>query len=415
MQPFRFIQCGDLHLGTPFSYVKMDNPQVNQVVATSTYRSFERIVELAIVEGVDALFITGDVYNSADHNLAAQVQFVRLLRPLEEAQIPVYIVQGNHDPAESWQAHIAMPSNVHIFSDTEVERMPLMVGNIEIGGIYGISCGHGNERVSQVENFQKWDRDEFSIAMMHGTVGGVSAEHMTVNPCTQGALLDRGMDYWALGHIHKRSVVHQQPYVVYAGNSQGLHKKETGPKGCYLVQVASNGHCELTFKETNAVRFEHVDIPIDSLHTEAEMVEMIRHHKEMIRTKVAVPVLLDITLTGMGPMYRLCADEQVRQSWLVASQEDEAHRHQFVMPYEIRNASEPEMDLAIRLQGADVVGDYLRAFMTIGEGRQIIEERPEMKRLGSYQSLLTDELIERALQRAKIEGAMRLAGESDED
>ena len=90
--------------------------------------------------------ISGDVYNSEDHNLEAQVRFVRAMYRLWEAHIPVYMVQGNHDPAESWRAGLSMPDNVHVFSDTQVQRFPLMVNNIEVGGVYGISCGHGNEQ-----------------------------------------------------------------------------------------------------------------------------------------------------------------------------------------------------------------------------------------------------------------------------
>ncbi len=34
------------------------------------------------------------------------------------------------------------------------------------------------------------------------------------------------MDYWALGHIHKSQILSEEPLVAYAGNPQGLHRKE---------------------------------------------------------------------------------------------------------------------------------------------------------------------------------------------
>ena len=77
MQPFRFIQCGDLHLGAPFHYLKSIGKSVDQAVALATYRSFEAIIDWAIEERVQAFLITGDAYNSKDHNLEAQVRFVR--------------------------------------------------------------------------------------------------------------------------------------------------------------------------------------------------------------------------------------------------------------------------------------------------------------------------------------------------
>ena len=36
--------------------------------------------------------------------------------------------------------------------------------------------------------------------------------------------------------------------------------KEIGPKGCYLVSVSHNGHCEPRFIETSAIRFEEIKI-----------------------------------------------------------------------------------------------------------------------------------------------------------
>ena len=71
-----------------------------------------------------------------------------------------------------------------------------------------------------------------------------------------------------------------------------------------------------------------------------------------------------------------------------------------------------------------MVSDYLKSYDAvanlpksegIAELRQIIHERPEMKRLGIYEDLLTDELLWEALRRAEIEGARCLIGDTDED
>ena len=188
MQPFRFIQCGDLHLGAPFHYLKSIGKSVDQAVALATYRSFEAIVDWAIEERVQAFLITGDAYNSKDHNLEAQVRFVRAVERLAEARIPVYMVQGNHDPAESWRAQITLPENVHVFSSKQVQRFPLMVNNLEIGGIYGMSCGEGNETTNFAKQYKAFESDDFSIAVMHGTVGAATENsevkiNTSVGPC----------------------------------------------------------------------------------------------------------------------------------------------------------------------------------------------------------------------------------------
>ena len=161
MQPFRFIHCGDLHLGAPFNMLQVLAAPVDRAVSEATYVAFDTIIDTAIDEHVHAVVIAGDIYNSEDHNLEAQVRFVRAMYQLWEAHIPVYMVQGNHDPAESWKAQLQMPDNVHVFSSEQVQRFPLIVNNIEIGGVYGISCGHGNENENYARQYRAFERDEF--------------------------------------------------------------------------------------------------------------------------------------------------------------------------------------------------------------------------------------------------------------
>ena len=422
MQPFRFIHCGDLHLGAPFQYAMGMSRHVDRAVAEATYEAFNNIIEIAVRERVNAVVISGDVYNSEDHNLEAQVRFVRAMYRLREAHIPVYMVQGNHDPAESWRAGLSMPDNVHVFSDTQVQRFPLMVNNIEVGGVYGISCGHGNEQSNFAAQYKAFERDEFSLAVMHGTVGSsVGAEnHNVTGPCNLTDLAEAAMDYWALGHIHKSQIISEEPLVVYAGNPQGLHRKEIGPKGCYLVSVSHNGHCEPRFIETSAIRFEEIKIDIAGMQNESDLLEILRHKKENLRKQHKKNILLSIVLSGTGPLHRLCTQEGVRNLWLQESQSEEKSKSVFVMPYRIISNTRPSINLAERRLLSDVVGDYLRAYDDMVEGnavqtaRQILADRPEFKRLGVYADLLSDELLMRALKRCEIEGVTVLMGANDE-
>jgi len=422
MIPFRFIQCGDLHLGTPFKYLKSLGKQVDEAVNRATYRSFSEIVDLAIEQQVQAVLITGDIYDSDTHNLEAQVRFAYECERLSREQIPVFLVQGNHDPAESWTTKIRLPELVHVFSSLQSERKPLVVKGKVVAYIYGISCSSQN-RADDVAQFLKpWAEDPFSIGIFHGTVGAMP-DHEVVGPTTLTQLTSSPMHYWAIGHIHKRQVLHEAPYVVYAGNTQGLHKKEVGPKGCYLVDVSATGHVTMQFQETAPIRFEQVTIDIGSLTDNADMLEMIRHKKELLR-KLKKQILLEIILTGTGPVHELCNQLEARQVWLQMAQEEEKNKYNFVMPYAIVDKTVGETDWAARRQMEDMVGDYLRSFDTlgslpkeeqIGRIRELINERPESKRLGIYNNLLTDEVLEEALRRAEVAGARCLMGDTDED
>ena len=87
---------------------------------------------------------------------------------LAEHRIAVYMVQGNHDPAGKLEGSTTDARQCACISSEQVQRFPLIVNNIEIGGVYGISCGHGNESDNYARQYRAFERDEFSLAVMHG-------------------------------------------------------------------------------------------------------------------------------------------------------------------------------------------------------------------------------------------------------
>ena len=94
------------------------------------------------------------------------------------------------------------------------------------------------------------------------------------------------------------------------------------------------------------------------------------------------------------------------------------------MPFSLTDRTRGVTDWSTRRQMEDMVGDYLRSYDTIGQLpapeqlaniRNLIADRPESKRLGMYQELLTDDVLLDALRRAETEGARCLMGDTDED
>ena len=82
----------------------------------------------------------------------------------------------------------------------KLQRFPLIVNNIEIGGVYGISCGHGNESDNYARQYRAFERDEFSLAVMHGTVGSSagSRNHNVTSPL-QGLTSILQKRLWIIG------------------------------------------------------------------------------------------------------------------------------------------------------------------------------------------------------------------------
>lgn len=419
--PFRFIQCGDLHLGAPFKNIKNLGNTITSDLVRATYRSFDNIVTLAIDERVDALLITGDIYHSADHNLEAQARFVKACERLDRAKILVFVVQGNHDPADSWGAHMPLPGNVQVFSSHTVERKSLIVRGQEVAGVYGRSINATNVHENIGGQIRPLSSDIFSIAMLHGSVG-VQPHHEVTAPISLEEIIASPISYWAVGHIHKREVLRERPYVVYAGNTQGLHRHETGPKGCYIVQVHQNGDVQLQFRETNTIRFETVAIDISQLQSLLDVTEMIRHKKEMLR-KTKRHILLSIIFEGEGELHESVSKEELRRIWQEEANEEERNA-QWIYIYRIEDATKGDVDLAVQRHIPGMTSDYLKAYDEVAQLhevhrvdilREIVGERQEIKRLGEFRKYVTPELLLTAFAQAERRGVQLLVGENDEN
>ena len=100
--------------------------------------------------------------------------------------------------------------------------------------------------------------------------------HANYAPCDLKELVAKGYDYWALGHVHKRQVLHVQPHVVFPGNLQGRHIRETGPKGAYLITVEGGDVADLTPLDFDVVRWETHEVDVTIAVDIGEVVDLMR-------------------------------------------------------------------------------------------------------------------------------------------
>ncbi len=75
-------------------------------------------------------------------------------------------------------------------------------------------------------------------------------------------LIGKGYDYWALGHVHARSVLSQAPWVVFTGNLQGRHVNEPGPKGATLLTVRDGAIAAAEHVDLDVVRWAHLRVDL---------------------------------------------------------------------------------------------------------------------------------------------------------
>lgn len=276
----KFIHCADLHLDSPFKSKSHLAPSIFEDVQNSAYESFKKIVDTALKEEVDFVLIVGDLFDSENRTLRAEVFLKEQFKRLEKEQIFVYISHGNHDPltekiTNDW------PDNVSVFSN-RVETYQAITKDGETIFVHGFSYQHDTSYENKIDEYpSSQGKKGIHIGMLHGTYSKSS----TKNRYTEFILEDLNQKlyhYWALGHIHERQELSDMPPIHYPGNIQGRHFGEQGPKGCLLVE---GDHLRLnaTFIPTQQIRFEEATINTDKL-TKQGIYEAIQSFKESVRS-----------------------------------------------------------------------------------------------------------------------------------
>jgi DNA repair exonuclease SbcCD nuclease subunit len=177
---------------------------------------------------------------------------------LGRAQIPVFIVQGNHDAASVISRQLTLPPNVTVFSSRMAETH--RIDGLSVA-IHGRSFRNRAEDADLVPSYPDPVPGWFNIGLLHTSLTG-RAGHDRYAPTDLATLAAKGYDYWALGHVHAREVVAESPRIVFPGNLQGRHANETGPKGCELVSVTA-GRIEAEFVPLDLVRWGQVTVSLD--------------------------------------------------------------------------------------------------------------------------------------------------------
>ncbi|EDN9473505.1 exonuclease SbcCD subunit D [Listeria monocytogenes] len=260
MKEIQFLHMADLHLDSPFIGLSTLPQPLFSAIQESTFQSLERITTVAIKEAVDFVLIAGDIYDSEDQSVRAQARFSKEMKRLEVANIPVFMIHGNHDFIEKHKEKLTLPSNVHVFSE-QVEVMSHKTATGVSVNIYGFSYNERHIRSSRVDKYKIQGNADFHIALLHGSEVSSSEEHDVYAPFRVQEISKKGFDYWALGHIHKRQLLAESPSIYYPGNIQGRNRKESGEKGASIIAL-SEASTTIDFIGTSPIIWEEAVITL---------------------------------------------------------------------------------------------------------------------------------------------------------
>ncbi len=353
----RFIHAADLHIDSPLRGLSRYQGTPLERLRGATRRALERLVTLAIDEKVDFLLIAGDLYDRDWQDFHTGLFVNAQLVKLKNAGILVFIVQGNHDAQSHMTRQIPWPENVKVFSSRTAETVHLAALGVAIHG-----HSFPNREVSEdlVPSYPAAVPGCFNIGLLHTSLTGMEG-HDTYAPTTLATLKSKGYDYWALGHIHARQVVCEVPRVVFPGNLQGRHARETGPKGCELV-TADGGAITARFVPLDVVRWHQVVVDLQPIQ---QLEDVPRQVAQALQSAVAVADAgealhaMRVVLTGQTPLHALEASQPGTLAAAVQAAAQEFSGAEIWIEQVKLNLRSP-LDRERIGQGSDALGELVR-------------------------------------------------------
>lgn len=243
-------------------------------------------------------------YDGDWKNHATGLFFAEQMRKLDR---PCFLLRGNHDAQSVITRALRLPGNVREFSSRTCETFEMPELEVALHG-------HSFPNRAVPEDLSAGYRDRragmLNIGVLH-TSADDPGDHDVYAPCNVGALKLKGYGYWALGHVHGHKVLERDPWIVFPGNLQGRHARETGAKGCMLVTVEDRQVVAAEHHAVDVLRWAALPVEAD----DADPATLIGRITDQVRSALSAaggrPVLARLTLTGSTALHgRLMGDTE---------------------------------------------------------------------------------------------------------
>ncbi|GBD11536.1 Nuclease SbcCD subunit D [bacterium HR23] len=262
--------------------------------------ALDTLVHTAVEEGADLVVFAGDAYRSRNPDQTHQREFARRIAHLVSHNIPVVLVAGNHDlPRTAFRASALeiFPTlniqNVFVSERAEVLKVCTRSGPVQILTVPWIrphlllerqeSQGKSLEALRQLAEERLTARVHALAQRLDTSVPAILVGHFTAYGAQTGteqsmllgndhvlplsSILLPGLDYLALGHVHRHQCLGDSPPVVYAGSLQRVDfSEEKDRKGFVVIEVdpsrPAGQRARWTFREVPARPFQTVEVRV---------------------------------------------------------------------------------------------------------------------------------------------------------
>lgn len=244
----KVLHSADWHLDSPLTGRTSEQ---TELLRGELLRLPGKVVNAAREENCDLMLLAGDLFDGAYSRQSLDA----LRNALEDAAIPVFITPGNHDPvgsASPWTAE-SWPENVHIFTGESVRSVSLPELDCRVYG----AAFENTFAPSLLEGFRASQEERYAVGVLHGDPTRADSPYCAVS-AVQAA--ESGLDYLALGHIHKRGeFLAGRTLCAWPGCPMGRGYDETGEKGVLIAELGEAVSCR--FLALDTLRFFDLECP----------------------------------------------------------------------------------------------------------------------------------------------------------
>lgn len=246
------IHTSDWHLGRAFHQVGLQRAQ-------SAF--LDHLVEVVRSESVDAVLVSGDVYDRALPAPDTVAMLSDAVERIIDAGATVVLSSGNHDSAIrlGFASRLLERSGLHIRTSIDDIGRPVVIGDVAIhplpylepslaagplGATERTHAGALRAAMGRVRASIDAGAERRSVVMAHAFVTGGATSDSERDISVGGVAavppeVFAGVDYAALGHLHGRQQVSES--VRYSGSPVAMSFSEANhTKGSWLVDLAGD-------------------------------------------------------------------------------------------------------------------------------------------------------------------------------
>jgi exonuclease SbcD len=367
----KFLHAADLHLDSPLRGLERYEGAPVEQLRGATRRALENLVDLCLSEEVELLLLAGDLYDGDWRDYSTALFFAAQMSRLRQAGVRVVWVRGNHDAENRMMTrNLSLPDNTVELST----RRPQTLVFEDLGvAIHGQGFAKRAVTDDLAGRYPDTSPGLFNIGLLHTCASGREG-HESYAPCKLETLLSKGYDYWALGHVHQREVLNEDPWVVFPGNLQGRHARETGAKGATLVTVEAGRITEVAHQTLDAVRWCVARVDAAQASSADDVIDLARRCLgDEVRNAEGRPLAARLQITGTTRAHdELQADRERWEQELRAAATDLGSDGIWVEKVAFR--TDPHSSASQFLERQDALGQLMRSLRDArADDEQLIE------------------------------------------